>query len=405
MNTAACASGGAPDFDHRMARVALTWIAEPGTRAVHELVRHHGPVTTLEMLLDGDIADDRLRTAVTARLAAGDPRHVAEVALARAERLGARIATPEDPDWPTRLDDLMLLDAVGGDRRIDRETRPPLCIWTRGAWPLAEALGRAVAVVGARAATGYGTHVATELGYGLAERGWTVVSGGAYGVDAAAHRGALTAGGLTVAVLACGVDRAYPAGHAALFDQIAETGLLVSEWPPGAEPLRHRFIIRNRVIAAATAGTVMVEASARSGAKSTLHRALALRRPAMAVPGPVTSAMSVGCHTVLRDYPETRLVTGPADVLEEVGRIGIDLAPVPRGPEHPRDLLDTEAARVLEAVPARRAVGPDEIAGRAGVELRTTLRKLGVLTELGLLRRVDGGYALARRGGTDEGST
>lgn len=383
--------------DNRLARVALTWLAEPGTRAVHQLVVEHGPVTALSLLLAGDVPDEALRRSVAARMAAGDPRRVAEVALLRAERLGARIATPEDPDWPGGLDDLIRLDGIGGERKVDRETRPPLCLWLRGVRPLAEALARSVAVVGARAATGYGNHVATELGYGLADRDWTVVSGGAYGIDAAAHRGALTAGGTTVAVLACGIDRPYPVGNSALFDRIAESGLLISEWPPGAEPHRHRFLIRNRVIAAATLGTVMVEASARSGASSTLRRAQALGRPAMVVPGPVTSAMSVGCHRALRESMRIRLVTGLADVIEEVGRIGLDLAPVPRGPEHPRDHLDSESALVLEAVPARRAVGADEIAARAGVDLRTVLRRLSVLTEMGLLRRVDGRYALPPR--------
>jgi DNA processing protein len=383
-------------YDSRVARVALTWLAEPGTRAVHQLVVEHGPVTALRILVTGEVADEAVRAAVAARLAAGDPRRVAELALIRAERLGARIVTPEDPEWPAGLDDLLRLDGVGGDRKVDRETRPPLCLWVRGARPLADALAQAVAVVGARASTGYGDHVATELGYGLADRDWTVVSGGAYGIDAAAHRGALAAGGMTVAVLACGVDRPYPVGNTALFDRIADSGLLISEWPPGAEPHRHRFLIRNRVIAAATAGTVMVEASARSGASSTLRRAAGLGRRAMVVPGPVTSTMSVGCHVALREMEETRLVTGLAEVLEEVGRIGIDLAPLPRGREHPRDQLDPDAAKVLEAVPARRVVGADEIAARAGVELRTVLRKLGLLIDLGLLRRVEGRYALPR---------
>jgi DNA processing protein len=383
-------------YDSRVARVALTWLAEPGTRSVHRLVAEHGPVTALRLLLADEVADEALRGAVAARLTAGDPRRVAELALLRAERLGARIVTPEDPEWPDRVDDLLRLDGTAGERKVDRETRPPLCLWLRGAFPLADALSRSVAVVGARASTGYGTHVATELGYGLADRDWTVVSGGAYGIDAAAHRGALAAGGTTVAVLACGVDRPYPVGNTALFDRIADTGLLISEWPPGAEPHRHRFLIRNRVIAAATLGTVMVEASARSGATSTLRRAVALGRPAMVVPGPVTSTMSVGCHVALRELIGTRLVTGLAEVVEEVGRIGVDLAPLPRGPEHPRDQLDEESAQVLEAVPARRAVGADEIAARAGVELRTVLRKLGALIDLGLLRQVEGRYALTR---------
>jgi DNA processing protein len=184
-------------------------------------------------------------------------------------------------------------------------------------------------------------------------------------------------------------------GNAALFDRIAETGLLVSEWIPGAEPLRPRFLIRNRVIAAATSGTVLVEAAARSGATQTLNRALGLRRPAMVVPGPVTSAMSVGGHEVLRERPEARLVTNVAHVLEEVGRIGYDLAPPARAPERARDRLDEEATQVLEALPRRRALDLESVAARAGVDLRTAMRKLSMLEELGMVVRRDGGYALA----------
>jgi DNA processing protein len=262
-------------------------------------------------------------------------------------------------------------------------------------WPLGQAFDRSVAVVGARAATPYGAHVATELGYGLADRGWTVVSGGAFGIDSAAHRGALTAGGLTVAVLACGLDRPYPMGNTALFDRIAETGLLVSEWLPGADPLRPRFLIRNRVIAAGTLGTVLVEAAARSGATQTLKRAIGVGRPGMVVPGPVTSAMSVGAHELLREEPKARLVTGVAHVLEEVGRIGDDLAPPARAPERLRDRLDDEATQVLEALPRRRALALDDVAARAGVDLRTAMRKLSMLEELAMVIRRDGGYALA----------
>ncbi len=252
---------------------------------------------------------------------------------------------------------------------------------------------RSVAVVGARAATAYGIHVATDLGYGLADREWTVVSGGAFGIDAAAHRGALNAGGPTVAVLACGVDRPYPMGNAALFDRIAETGLLVSEWPPGAEPLRPRFLIRNRVIAAGTRGTVLVEAAARSGATQTTRRAIALRRPTMVVPGPVTSAMSVGAHEILREEPASRLVTGLDQVLEELGRIG-EFAPVPRGPERPTDTLDDDARAIVEAMPGRGTVDVEVLAARAGLPIRTVLRKLSLLEELVLVARRGQGYLL-----------
>ncbi|MEW2145110.1 DNA-processing protein DprA [Micromonospora vinacea] len=381
--------------ERRLARVALTWLAEPGTRAVHHLVERHGPVATLDLLLDGGSPDGWLHTTVAARSAAGDAREVAAEALERAERLGARLVTPDDEEWPAQVAGLATLRLPDVSRRVDGETAPPLCFWVRGSWPLGEALDRSVAVVGARAATGYGQHVATELGYGLAERDWTVVSGGAFGIDAAAHRGALTAGGLTVAVLACGLDRPYPMGNAALFDRIAETGLLVSEWPPGAEPLRPRFLIRNRVIAGGTRGTVVVEASARSGATQTARRAIYANRVAMVVPGPVTSAMSVGAHEFLRENAKARLVTGVAHVLEEVGRIGADLAPPVRGPQRATDALDDDALSLLEALPRRGAMGVDRLSARAGVDVRTALRKLSLLEELSMVVRRDDGYALA----------
>ncbi|MEU7585149.1 DNA-processing protein DprA [Micromonospora sp. NPDC049230] len=383
------------DDERRLARVALTWLAEPGTRAVHRLVKRHGPVATLDLLLDGGSPDGWLHTTVAARSAAGDARAVAAEALERATRLGARLVTPDDEEWPARVDGLAALRLPDVSRRVDGETAPPLCFWVRGSWPLGEALDRSVAVVGARAATSYGQHVATELGYGLAERDWTVVSGGAFGIDAAAHRGALNAGGLTVAVLACGVDRPYPMGNAALFDRIADTGLLVSEWPPGAEPLRPRFLIRNRVIAGGTLGTVVVEASARSGATQTARRAIYTGRVAMVVPGPVTSAMSVGAHELLREQPKARLVTGVAHVLEEVGRIGADLAPLARGQQRPADALDDDARSLFEALPRRGAMGVDRLAARAGVDVRTALRKLSLLEELSMVVRRDNGYALA----------
>ena len=392
-------AGDGPGVRHgdedRMARIALTWLAEPGHRAAYDMVRRHGAAAALRRLVDGDGADPQLRATVLARMAAGVPYRLAEMALRRAERLGARVVVPGDDEWPRGVDDLARLRLPGTGRTIDKDTSPPLCLWVRGDLPVHEALDRAGAGVGGRAATHSGTHETPTLAFGRASRDWTVVSGGAYGVDAAAHRAALTAGGATVAVLACGVDRPYPMGNAALFDRIVEDGLLISEWPPGAEPLRHRFLIRNRVIAAATAGTVVIEAAARSGARQTLNRALSLGRRAMVVPGPVTSAMSVGCHELLRSNPEVRLVTGVAHVLEEVGRIGADLAPIPRGREHPRDALDDEAARLLEVIPRRGTASPDQLAVRAGLDIRTVLRRLALLETLALIRRHDDGFALS----------
>lgn len=388
----AASSGSDED---RAARVALTSLAEPGNRVVWSLVQEHGAPETLDRLLRGDVPNGSLRAAVLAKRVGGDPRRLAAAVLQRAERLGARIVVPADDEWPTRVDDLAALE-LDGPGRVNQDVRPPLCFWVRGRWGLGEAFERSVAVIGARAATSYGNHVTADLAYGLAEQEWTVVSGGAFGIDSAAHRAALAAGGRTVAVLACGVDRPYPAGNAGMFEQIADSGLLISEWPPSAEPLRHRFLIRNRVIAAATAGTVVVEAAARSGAAQTMSRVLALRRPAMVVPGPVTSAMSVGCHELLRTRPDTTLVTGLPQVLEAVGRIGEYLTDTPRGPEHRRDLLDEESALVLEAIPRTGAVDPEELAARAGLALRTVLRRLSLLELAGLIERKEDGVALPR---------
>jgi DNA processing protein len=381
--------------DDRAARVALTTVAEPGNRAVWAMVQEAGAPATLERLLRGGSPTASLRAAVRTRFEGADPREMAEETLLRAERLGARIVVPADDEWPSRVDELaaLELDAAG---TINQDVRPPLCFWVRGAGRLDQWLDRSVAVVGARAATDYGRHVATDLAYGVASAGWTVVSGGAFGIDAASHLGALAADGRTIAVLACGVDRPYPAGNAAMFERIAESGLLMSEWPPGSEPQKHRFLIRNRVIAAATAGTVLVEAAARSGASQTMNRVLALNRPAMVVPGSVTSAMSVGCHELLRNHPDATLVTEAAHVLEAVGRVGEYWAEPVRGPAHRRDQLDEESALVLESVPHKGTIAPEELAARAGLAIRTVLRRLSLLELAGLVERREGGVALVK---------
>jgi DNA processing protein len=377
------------DEDARVARAALACLVEPGSVEVYRLLAERGPVGALEALVAGQVPE-QVAEAVRVRLDGGDPVRIARATLARTERLGGRLVVPEDDEWPQRLTDLCRISEAGG-ARVDRDTYPPVCLWIRGTPPLAPTLEQSVAVVGARASTSYGNHVATELGYGLANRGWAVVSGGAYGIDAAAHRGALGAGGVTVAVLACGVDRVYPPAHASLFERILDEGLLISEWPPGADPHRHRFLIRNRVIAALTRGTVVVEANARSGARQTLGRAGLLGRAVMAVPGPVTSAMSVGCNQHIR-YGGARLVTSYAEVLEEVGRIGADLAPITRGPEQERDKLGPELCRVLDAVPLRRPADPGQIAAAAGVPLREALRALPALELAGHVVATEGGY-------------
>jgi DNA processing protein len=258
--------------------------------------------------------------------------------------------------------------------------------------------------VGARAATSYGTHVATDLAFGLADRGWTVVSGGAYGIDGAAHRGALSAGGATVAVLASGLDVVYPVGHANLFDRIGTDGLLISEWPPGSTPQRHRFLIRNRVIAAACRGTVVVEASARSGARNTARHTRELGRMLMAVPGPVTSSMSIGTNLLIRQ-DDARLVGSAAEVLEEVGLIGEDLAPVPRGKETPHDQLDTLSTRILDALPWGRPATVEELAVASRITPTQVRRTIPMLVMMGFAEETGSGYRLNPQQPTSAKST
>jgi len=195
-----------------------------------------------------------------------------------------------------------------------------LCLWVRTETPdtVSDQVSRAVAVVGARAATSYGMHVAQQLGYDLAGAGWTVVSTGGYGVDTAVLRGALAGGGTTVVVSPAGIGRAHPHANTDLFGQVTRHGMLVSPWPPGSTPTLHRFAATAVLAATITAGTVLVEASIRSRALSTIRQAVRLGRPAMVVPGPVTSALSAGAHQALRDHPQARLVRGGTDVLAEL---------------------------------------------------------------------------------------
>src|ERR1035437_4205923 len=221
--------------------------------------------------------------------------------LAEWSQDGLRLICPGDPEWPTQLDAL-------GDAS-------PVALWLRGSADMRFACLRSVSVVGARAATAYGSHDGTEMAAALAERGWAIVSGGAFGIDSSAHRGALSADGVTVAVLASGLSYGYPKGHFELFEAIAAQGVLVSEMPPDRRPTRPGFLIRNRVIAALSRGTMVIEAALRSGTFSTASRARDLCRPLIAVPGPVTSALSAGCHELIREWGAV-LVTGARDVLE-----------------------------------------------------------------------------------------
>jgi DNA processing protein len=390
--------------DEAYARAALTYLAEPADRWLGRLLRLHGAAATLDAIkadcLPGEHATKpAARGAMKAAMERWQVRlpglPAPEEVLAFRES-GIRVITPDDPEWPGQLADL------GDDQ--------PYALWLRGNADLRFSCLRSLAVVGSRAATAYGSYVAAEFAASLASRGLAVISGGAFGVDAAAHRGALGAGGVTVAVLACGVDVPYPTAHAELFDAITAEGVLASEWPPGQHVSRLRFLVRNRVIAALATGTLVVEAAQRSGALNTARHARDLHRRLMAVPGPVTSDLSAGCHQVIREWQGT-LVTSAAEVIEHLSPVGVPLIAeagtgtgtgAGAGPSGrraapavlPRDLLDLESARVLDAMPRRGGMGTVRVAQRAGLAPATTAALLGQLATGGFIERCDEGWRL-----------
>jgi DNA processing protein len=354
----------------RAARVAWARLVEPEHHAVVERIAGQGAEEALRTL---DLSSPLGRQLVP-RLELLDVRRDLDIA----RRTGTRIVVPGDPEWPAGVDDLEW---------------PPLCLWVVGPLDLAEQAARSVAVVGARAATLYGTRQAQDLGAGLAERGVSVVSGAAYGIDGAAHRGALGVEGPTIAFTAGGVDRPYPRGHDGLFAQLRSHGLVVSELPPGCAPTKGRFIARNRLIATVTQGTVVVEAGLRSGSSHTAGKALDHNRVLCAVPGSVESAVSAGCHQLIRNK-NAILVTDAAEVMEAVGPIG-ELAPEKRGEQRPGDGLDPVQGAVYGALPVRRPATVDELAVRAGLDARQVSSALGFLALAGLSRQEPQGWRKA----------
>lgn len=361
-----------------LARAAWSVITEPGDAIAGLLIEHMGAAEALEFVAgDGaglaSVPQRELRDA----LARWRPRmrHQAVVeALTGAVEVGARLLLPGDPDWPHRLDDL--------------EAHAPLVLWVRGDVSLLSTVD-SIGIVGARAATGYGEHVTAELSGSLAADGTVVVSGGAYGVDGAAHRAALGVGGRTIALLAGGVDRPYPAGHRELFDRIIASGALVAETPCGTAPTKWRFLARNRLIAALGAATVVVEAGWRSGSLNTAGHAAALGRPLGAVPGPVTSATSAGCHRLLREY-DARCVTTAAEVRELMGGTDEPIALTDEAREDP------DARRVKDALSPRSARSAGDIAVRAGLSLERVATVLGLLRLDGTVERTEDGWRRAQ---------
>ena len=370
----------------RVARAALSRLSEPGELRLSVLVSELGADQVFELLKEQQDVQG-VYTDVAARLRGLDP----ERELAQAAGRGVRFVCPGDDEWP---DQLSALETAGA---LNQRGGVPLGLWARGPLSLREATRSAVAVVGSRSATTYGADVAGQLSSDLAAAGLTVVSGAAYGIDVAAHRGALAARGPTVAVLACGADRVYPAGNQHVIDYIARTGLVLSEVPPGCAPTKLRFLSRNRIIAALSRGTVVVEAAARSGALNTANWATRLGRVVMGVPGPVTSAPSEGVHELLR-VGEAQLVGRAAHVLELVSPAGQHLAEGPRGPETARDRLSTLQQQVLDALPAAVPVSAGSVARTAGLAPRSVAAALELLQQLGLARSSDAGWCLASPG-------
>jgi DNA processing protein len=365
----------------RRSRAGLLRVFEPPDAAVADYVNRLGAVAAWQ-----GIRDRRAPRAVLAPTAARTENRtaaeldaLAEGDLEAATAVGARIIGVGDPEWP----EAAFVAFAMASGRGTKNAAPPVALYVRGR-PLAALPDQALAIVGSRANTAYGQRVAADIAMGAADAGRTVVSGAAFGIDTVAHRAALAFSGAlpTIAVLACGIDRAYPVANTALIDRIAEVGAVVSEYPPGGSPARHRFLVRNRLIAALSAGTVVVEAGRRSGTLSTASASSALGRVLMAVPGPVTSALSVGCHLLLSSGTAI-LVTGADDVLEALGSAADrnDREPSGRSAAHPTDGLDPEVARIYEALPVRASRTVAQLSVESAV---SGVRVMAALAELEL---------------------
>lgn len=366
---------GDADEAERVARVAWSCLVEPGDGVAGALIAEAGPQRAYDLLLAdcsaGELAEASGGTVGVADAEQGIARwrpRMGTTSIDRAfrqgARFGARLVVPGDPCWPAGLDDL-------GPHR-------PILLWVRGRAELLGGLERSIAVIGARAATGYGEHVTVEASAGLVDRGIAVVSGAAYGIDGAGHRAALASNGDTIAVLAGGLDRFYPSGHESLLTRIADRGAVVAEVPCGTAPTRWRFLQRNRIIAAASAATVVVEAGWRSGSLNTAGHASAIGRPLGAVPGPVTSSASAGCHRMLREYGATCVTTA-----EEMAELlpAFDVADAGGDRPIPREVREADGTRVrvLDALSARSARTVDRIAADSGLALDRVRAELGVL--------------------------
>ncbi|MDR0848325.1 MAG: DNA-protecting protein DprA [Propionibacteriaceae bacterium] len=358
----------------RIARMGLCAALDGGDPRMAALVREQGPVAVWEYLRNSGST-----RATAVRVRGVDVEAVQQATAA----CGSTFLIPSDPQWPLGVADLAWSEPVNG---LGGE---PWGLWVSGEGDFARACSRSVAVVGARASTAYGEHVAAELGAELAERGYTVISGGAYGIDAAAHRGALSCGA-TVAVMAGGLAKLYPPGNAALLTRIRDAGFVVSESPPDCVPSRARFLVRNRLIAALAQATVIVEGAVRSGAQNTVSWALSMSRPVLAVPGPVTSAMSVTPHRLIRNG-EATLATCVEEIVSVLEPLDPRRETLPWAKSGAGGPLSDQERTLVDALPHGIGVSVDEVCARLG---------WNVVTVLGVLSRVEqAGWAQEYRPG------
>ncbi|MBT1624282.1 DNA-processing protein DprA [Curtobacterium flaccumfaciens pv. oortii] len=392
---------GVSDPVETAARVAWSVIVEPGDSVAGELMAALGPERALgtvllaadgafDELLDGCVeagvpgAEDPdafagvLHTAIDRwrpRLVRSD---VADV-VASAEAVGARLLVPGSAGWPTAIDDL--------------GPHAPLVLWTRSATAGVGDGAPALAVVGSRANTIAGAEAAAEITSAAADAGCTIVSGGAYGIDAVAHRVAIAAGAPTIAVLAGGIDQLYPAGNVQLLHNVARQGALVAESAPGTRPTRWRFLARNRLIAALADAAVVVEAGARSGALNTAHHAGQLGRPVFAVPGAFASSASVGCHRLVAQG-RAQLVVHPGDPVAAMRPVAASGATAAADEPLVSVQRDPEVVRVLDAL-GRRALPEAEIARRSGLSGAAVADALALAQLQGLVAHSSGGWGRA----------
>ena len=373
---------GELDSERTLAFIIWSHLCEPGDLLAGRLVDKLGPVEALvalratdfeqrlldelnridpfdEVLAAGADGQSELRDACS-RWKARDNNASVVRSLELWHRLSGQVLTPDSIDWPEQF------EGLGFGR--------PHVLWLRGNRDAIACLETSISIVGSRNTSSYGQYVAQEMSERFASEGFLIVSGGAYGIDAEAHRGALAAQGSTIAVLAGGGDRLYPTGNAPLLNEIMTYGCLLCELPPGNSPTRWRFLQRNRLIAALGQVTVIVEMALRSGAKNTMNHASQLGRPVYAVPGSIVSQTSRGSNLAIQQGLAT-MVTGIDELIRELRGL-----PEPEAADSSLTPLQQRVFDALGNLPAN----PTRIAIKAGTSQSETLEALGQLQAFGL---------------------